>query len=71
MFDPDDRNQADYVYKRYADLLANGVAVVCWHAMTWPYPFSADKTQATALIDYDGFARPSLFAYAGPDRPVA
>jgi hypothetical protein len=64
MSDPDDRNQADYVFKRYAHLLANGVSVVMWHCYAWPYPFEADKTAATALVDHDGFARPSLFAYA-------
>jgi hypothetical protein len=71
MFDPDDRNQAEYVFKRYAHLFANGVSVVFWHAMSWPYPFSADKVQATAVIDYDGFARPSLFAYAALTRELA
>ncbi len=71
MFDPDDRNQADYVFKRYAHLLANGISVVFWHAMTWPYPFEADKVQATALIDHGGFARPSLFAFAALTRDLA
>jgi hypothetical protein len=71
MFDPDDRNQADYVFKRYAHLLANGVSVVFWHALSWPYRYSADKTQATALVDYDGFARPSLFAYAALVRTLS
>lgn len=68
MFDPDDANQASYVFKRYTHLLANGVQVVFWHALRWPYPFQADKTQATALVDYDGFARPSLFAFAAMTR---
>jgi len=71
MFDPDDRNQAEYVFKRYAHLLSNGVSVIFWHAMSWPYPFSADKVQATAIVDYDGFARPSLFAYAALARELA
>ena len=70
MFDPDDRNQAEYVFKRFTHLLANGVSVICWHALSWPYPFSADKTQATALVDYEGFARPSLFAYAALTRKL-
>ncbi len=71
MFDPDDRNQAEYVFKRFAHLLANGVSVVYWHALSWPYPFSADKVQATAVIDYEGFARPSLFAYAALTRELS
>jgi Glycosyl hydrolase catalytic core len=71
MFDPDDRNQAEFVFQRYAHLLANGVSVVFWHALDWPYPYSADQTQATALIDYEGFARPSLFAYAALTRELA
>ncbi len=71
MFDPDDRNQAEYIFKRFTHLLANNVSVICWHALSWPYPFSADKTQATAVIDYDGFARPSLFAYAALTRELA
>jgi hypothetical protein len=71
MFDPDDRNQADYIFKRFTHLLANGVSVICWHALSWPYPFSADKTQATAVMDYEGFARPSLFAYAALTRELA
>jgi len=71
MFDPDDRNQAEYVFKRYIHLLANGVSVVFWHALDWPYPYSADRTQATALVDYEGFARPSLFAYAALTRDLA
>ena len=70
MFDPDDRNQAEFVFKRYAHLLANGVSAVFWHALDWPYPFSADRTQATALVDYEGFARPSLFAYAALTRDL-
>lgn len=70
-FDPDDRNQAEFVFKRFAHLLANGVSVVCWHALDWPYPFSADKTAATALVDHDGFARPGLFAYAALTRELA
>jgi hypothetical protein len=70
MFDPDDRNQAEYVFKRYAHLLSNGVSVVFWHALAWPYPFEADKTQATAMIDYAGFARPSLFAFAALARDL-
>ena len=32
MFDPDDRNQAEYVFKRFTHLLANEVSVICWHA---------------------------------------
>jgi hypothetical protein len=71
MFDTDDRNQAEYVFKRYAHLLASGVSVIFWHALDWPYPYSADKTQATALIDYDGFARPGLFAYAALTQDLA
>ena len=71
MFDNDDRNQADYVFKRFSHLLSNGVTRVFWHALTWPYPYSADKIQATALIDYEGFARPSLFAYAAMTRELA
>ena len=71
MFDPDDRNQSEYVFKRFAHLLANDVSVICWHAARWPYPFSADKVQATAIIDYEGFARPSLFAYAALSRELA
>lgn len=71
MFDPDDRNQADYVFKRYAHLLANGVSVVFWHALRWPYPYSVDKVQATALVDYEGFARPGLFAYAALTRELS
>jgi hypothetical protein len=71
MFDPDDRNQAEYVFKRFTHLLANEVSVICWHALSWPYPFSTDKTQATAIIDYEGFARPSLFAYAALTRELA
>jgi len=71
MFDPDDRNQAEYVLKRYAHLLANGISVAFWHAMTWPYPFEADKVQATALVDHSGFARPSLFAFAALTRELA
>ncbi|MCX7597772.1 MAG: glycosyl hydrolase [Armatimonadetes bacterium] len=71
MLDPDDRNQAEYVFKRYAHLLANGVAVVFWHALRWPYPYSVDKVQATALVDYEGFARPGLFAYAALTRELA
>jgi hypothetical protein len=70
MFDPDDRNQADYVFKRYAHLLANGVSVVMWHCYAWPYPFEADKIAATALADHDGFARPSLFAYAAMTKAL-
>jgi hypothetical protein len=70
MFDPDDRNQAEYVFKRYAHLLANGVAVIFWHAMAWPYPFETDKIQATAMIDHSGFARPSLFALAALARDL-
>ncbi len=70
MFDPDDRNQAEYLFKRYAHLLANGVAVIFWHAMAWPYPFEADKIQATAMIDHAGFARPSLFALAALARDL-
>ncbi len=71
MFDPDDRNQAEYVFKRFAHLRANGVSVICWHALSWPYPFSADKVQATAVVDYEGFARPSLFAYAALTRELS
>lgn len=70
IFDPDDANQANYVFKRYAHLLANGVQVVFWHVLRWPYPFEQDKVQATALIDYDGFARPGLFAYAALTREL-
>ncbi len=70
MFDPDDRNQAEYVFKRYTHLLASGVSVVFWHALAWPYPFEADKTQATAMIDHAGFARPSLFAFAALARDL-
>ena len=70
MFDPDDRNQAEYVFKRYAHLLANQVSVVFWHALAWPYPFEADKVQATAMIDHSGFARPSLFAFAALARDL-
>ena len=54
MFDRDDRNQAEYVFKRFAHLLGNGVDKVFWHVLTWPYPYEVDKVQATALIDYDG-----------------
>lgn len=71
MFDPDDRNQAEYVFKRYTHLLANGVSVIFWHALAWPYPFEADKTQATAMVDYSGFARPSLFAFAALTQDLA
>ncbi|MHB8969487.1 MAG: glycoside hydrolase 5 family protein [Pirellulaceae bacterium] len=71
MFDNDDRNQAECVFKRYAHLLANGVSVVFWHALDWPYPYGVDQIQATALIDYEGFARPSLFAYAALTRELA
>jgi hypothetical protein len=71
MFDPDDRNQAEYVVKRYTHLMANRVSVVFWHALAWPYPFEADKTQATAMIDHSGFARPSLFAFAALTRDFA
>jgi hypothetical protein len=71
MFDPDDRNQAEYIFKRFTHLLANDVSVICWHVLNWPYPFSADKVQATAVIDYEGFARPSLFAYAALTRELA
>jgi len=71
MFDPDDENQANYVFKRYAHLLGNGVSVVFWHALRWPYPYSVDKVQATALVDYEGFARPGLFAYAALTRELA
>lgn len=70
MFDLDDSNQADYVFKRYAHFLANGVQVVMWHAMTWPYPYGADKVAATAMIDHKGFARPSLFALAALTRTL-
>jgi hypothetical protein len=70
IFDPDDANQAGYVFKRYTHLLANGVRVVFWHALRWPYPFEADKVQATALIDYEGFARPGLFAFAALTREL-
>jgi hypothetical protein len=70
-FDPDDRNQAEYVFKRYAHLLSGGVSAVFWHALAWPYPFAADKIAATALVDYEGFARPSLFAYAALTRDMA
>jgi len=70
MFDPDDLNQASYVFKRYTHLLANGIRVVFWHALRWPYPFAQDPVQATALIDHDGFARPSLFAFAALTREL-
>jgi len=68
MFDPDERNQAEYVFKRYSHLMANDVSVVFWHALRWPYPLDVDKVQATALVDHDGFARPGLFAYAAMAR---
>lgn len=71
MADPDDRNQASYVFKRYAQLLSDGVSVVFWHCFRWPYPYSVDKVQATALVDYQGFARPGLFAYAAMTRDLA
>ena len=70
MFDPDDDNQAGYVFKRYAHLLSRGVSVVMWHALSWPYPFSQDPVAATALVDHDGFARPGLFAYAALTREL-
>lgn len=70
MFDPDDWNQASYVFKRYTHLLANGVQAVFWHALRWPYPFEQDPVQATALIDHDGFARPGLFAFAALTREL-
>ena len=70
MFDPEDRNQAEYVFKRYAHLMSGGVSAIFWHVLRWPYPFSADKTQATALIDHEGFARPALFAYAAMTREL-
>jgi hypothetical protein len=64
MFDPDEKNQADYVFKRYAHLMANRVSVVMWHCYRWPYAFEVDPTAATGLVDHDGFARPALFAFA-------
>ena len=70
MLDPDDRNQAEYVFKRYAHLLANGISVVMWHCYSWPYPFEADKIAATSVADYDRFARPSLFAFAALSRTL-
>ncbi len=70
MFDPDDRNQADYILKRYAHLLANGVSVVMWHCHRWPYPYEADKVAATGIVDYDGFARPALFALAAMTKSL-
>ena len=70
MLDPDDRNQAEYMFKRYAHLLANGVSVVMWHCYSWPYPFEADKVAATSVADHDGFARPSLFAFAALTRTL-
>lgn len=70
MFDPDDANQASYVFKRYTHLLANRIEVIFWHALRWPYPLEKDAVQATALIDYEGFARPSLFAFAALTREL-
>ena len=70
MFDPDYRNQAEYMFKRYAHLLANGVSVVMWHCYSWPYPFDAYNVAATSVADHDGFARPSLFAFAALTRAL-
>jgi hypothetical protein len=67
----DDRNQARDILRRFTYLLANGVSVAMWHCYRWPYPYSADKTAATGVVDYDGFARPSLFAYAAMTRELA
>ncbi len=68
--DNDDRNQARDIYRRFAYLLANGVSVAMWHCYRWPYPYSTDRTAATAVVDYDNFARPSLFAYAAMTREL-
>jgi hypothetical protein len=64
MLDPDDHNQAEYMFKRHAHLLGNGISVVMWHCFRWPYPFEADKVAATGVVNYQGFARPALFAFA-------
>ena len=64
MFDPDDQNQADYIFKRDAHLLANGVSVVMWHCYRWPYAYEVDRIAATGIVDHEGFARPALFALA-------
>lgn len=71
IFDPDDRKQARWIITRFAHLISNGVSVVMWHCYRWPYPYSADKVAASAVVDYDGFARPSLFAYAAMTRELA
>lgn len=70
MFDPDDANQADFIIKRHAQLLANDVSVVMWHCFRWPYAFEADPVAATGMVDHDGFARPALFAYAALTRTM-
>ncbi len=64
MLDPDDRNQAEYIFKRHANLLASGISVVMWHCYRWPYPLETDRIAATGIVDHDGFARPALFAFA-------
>jgi len=66
-----ERNKAGYIYKRYAHLLANDIQVVFWHVLWWPhFEGEAGKIAMTALVDWDNFAKMSVFTYATLTREV-